>query len=444
MDQSTNGETEQTGAPAEEQESDRLAHAVSTEQRPRLDFPVVGIGASAGGLEAFIEFFEAMPADAGIAFILVQHLSPDRESMVADILGKHTEMPVVQVEEHMAVKPDHVYVIRPGRTLTIHNGRLHLGARLSEPGHNRPVDDFFRSLAEEQRERSIGVILSGMGSNGTAGAEAIKAVGGILIAQEPESAKFPSMPRMLMDSGNADYVLKPHEMPERLLRYVAHPYARGQQLAQAEAKRNAEALQEIIAVIRARTRRDFSGYKRATVVRRIERRMGLNQIESLAEYATYLRQSSAEAPALADDLMINVTGFFRDAEAWQVMAEKVISPLLAEREADSAIRCWVTACSSGEEAYTLAMLLSEEAERIGKPFDIKVFATDLAERSLAKARAGVFPLGIESEITPDRLDRYFERDDSTYRIRAELRELVVFAPQNVVQDPPFSRLDIAT
>ncbi|MCC6493553.1 MAG: PAS domain-containing protein, partial [Pirellulales bacterium] len=385
-----------------------------------------------------------MPSDAGMAFVVIQHLPPDRESMVSSILAKHTQMPTHEVEDGTEVQPNQVYVIRPGRTMTIRDGRLHLGEPLDAPGHRRPVDDFFRSLAEEQRQRAICIIMSGMGSNGSSGAENIKAVGGLAIAQDPESAKFPSMPRHLLESGNADFVLRPQEMPEVLLRYCSHPYVVSNSLASIAARRDMHALSEILSVLRARTRRDFSGYKKPTVLRRIQRRMGLHQVPSLSEYATLLRQSSSEAPSLADDLMIHVTGFFRDAEAWEMLRRCVIDPLIAAREEGSSIRCWVTACSSGEDAYSLSMLLWEAAEAANKTFDIKVFATDTAERSLSRARTGMFPLGIEAEVSPERLGRFFDRDDAIYRVKKELRELVVFAPQNVIQDPPFSKLDICT
>jgi two-component system CheB/CheR fusion protein len=425
------------------EEHDRQAQAVDREEAPRLPFPVVGIGASAGGLEAFIEFFEAMPDKPGMAFVLVQHLPPDRESMIAEILTKHTRMPVEQIEDGMKVERNHVYVIRPGHTLTIKEGALHLGESLTKSGHNRPVDDLFRSLAEEQRERSICIIMSGMGSNGTQGAEIIKAVGGMAIAQEPQSAKYPSMPQHLLDSGNADFVLKPSEMPEVLLRYVAHPYVQGAALESA-AQREVQSLGEILNVLKTRTRRDFNGYKKPTVIRRVQRRMGLNQIDTMEEYARYLRQTPLEVSSLSDDLMIHVSGFFRDADAWEVVRQKVIVPLVQERESGETVRCWVAACSSGEEAYTLAMLIMEAAEAAGKTFDLKVFATDTADRVLARARLGIYPLGIESEIEPSRLERFFERHDAIYRVKKELREMVVFAPQNLIQDPPFSRLDFCS
>lgn len=438
--------TELNGQQPEEQ-PDREAQPVDAEQSPRLPFPVVGIGASAGGLEAVSELLDAMRPDAGLAFVLVQHLAPDRESMMAEILARHTTMPVRQVEDGMKVEVDHVYVIRPGHVLTIHDGRLHLGPQLDGPrAANRPIDDFFKSLAEEQRERAICVIMSGMGSNGTAGAQTIKAVGGLCVAQDPESAQFPSMPRHLIDAGYADYVLRPAEIPDALLTFAGSPYARGGQEAEAQPTLDREQhhLREILAILRTRTRKDFTGYKRPTVLRRVQRRMGLARVSSLADYARHLRQSPNEVASLADDLLIHVSGFFRDPEAWAALRERAIFPLVASRESGATVRAWVTACSSGEEAYSLAMLLMEESDRTGKNLDIKVFATDLAERALAHARSGVYAGGIESEISQERLARFFIKEDEVYRARQELRDRVVFAPHNILLDPPFSRLDIAS
>lgn len=425
-------------------ERDRQAMPVDAEELPRLAFPVVGIGASAGGLESFTDFFKVMPPDSGMAFVLIQHLPPDRESMIAEILSRHTTMKVQQVRDKMEVLADHVYVIRPGHTLTIKDGLLHLGDDVEKPRHTRPVDDFFRSLAEEQRERAICVIMSGMGSNGTAGAQAVKAVGGVCIAQAPESAQFPSMPRHLIDAGYADYVLTPAEMPDVLVGYARHPYAGDRDSASGKLHIEQHHLREILAILRTRTRKDFSGYKKPTVLRRIQRRMGLNRVTDIGQYAKILRQSPTEATGLGDDLLIHVTGFFRDAQAWEALRQQVIVPLVQGRAAREPIRCWVAACSSGEEAYSLAMLLVEECESAGRNLDIKVFATDTAERTLGNARNGVYPGGIEGEIPPERLARFFDRDDAIYRVRQELRERVVFAPQNVLNDPPFSRLDIVT
>ena len=431
--------------PSVEEGPDRSTMAVDLEQPPRLPFTVVGIGASAGGLEALIEFLDHLDANTGMAFVVVQHLPPQRESLLADILSKHTDMAVLQVEDGMAVEPNHVYVIRPGNTMTITDGKLHLGAPLEKRGHERPVDDFFRSLAQEQRERAVCVVFSGMGSNGTAGAQMVKAVGGVCVAQEPDSAKYPSMPRSLIDAGYSDYILRPADVPDALVKYAAHTYARGGgKSPDLIARRDQKLLAEAMSVLRSRVRHDFSGYKKPTVVRRLQRRMGLNHVNSLGDYVKLLRQTPAEATALADDLMIHVTGFFRDADAWQSLRERVVAPLVNDRPDNATIRCWVTACSSGEEAYTLAMVLLEEADRVGKQFDVKVFATDLAERSLVHARTGVYPNGIESEMSPERIARFFDKDDGSYRVKRSLRELVVFAPQNLLQDPPFSRMDICT
>ena len=432
--------------PEPTEQHDRLAAPVGDEEPPRLPFPVVGIGASAGGLEAFFEFFDAMPPDSGMAFVIVQHLPPDRESLLVELLARRTKMPVREIHDRMLVEPDHVYVIRPGRVLTIKDGLLHLGRPLNKGTRagDRPVDDFFKSLAEEQRERAVAIVLSGAGSNGSAGAQAIKAVGGLCLAQTPATAGFPSMPRHVIDQGHADFILRPQEMPELLLRYVRHPYASGAAAAVQAAFRDQEAFGEVLAVLRTRVRQDFGGYKKPTVLRRIQRRMGLAQLFDMAQYARSLRQNPAEVQALADDLLIHVTGFFRDADAWESLRARVVEPLVAARQDEETVRCWVTACSSGEEAYSLAILLAEAADAADKVLDIKVFATDMAERSLGHARSGVFPGGIETEVSPERLDRFFEREDSVYRVRRELRDMVVFAPQNILQDPPFSRLDIAT
>ena len=434
-------------APRPDEGADRLAQPVDDEQPPRLPFLVVGIGASAGGLEAVAEFLDAMRPDSGMAFVLVQHLAPDRESHLVEILARRTAMPVLQIEDGQAVEPDRVYVIRPGHQLTIRDGRLRLGPQLGTPrAANRPVDDFFRSLAEEQRERAVCVVMSGMGSNGAAGAQAVKAVGGLCIAQDPDSAQFPSMPQHLIDSGYADFILPTADIPEVLLAYASNPYTRGgrETVAEDGLQREQQHVREILAILRTRTRQDFSGYKQPTLLRRVQRRMGLARIGSVAEYARNLRQSPTEVTTLADDLLIHVTGFFRDPEAWEALRHRFIAPLVEAREGGGGLRAWVTACSSGEEAYSLAMLLVEESERVGKPLDIKVFATDLADRTLAQARAGAYPGGIESEINPERLDRFFVRDDAIYRVKPVLRDRVVFAPQNVLQDPPFSRLDIVT
>jgi len=415
--------------------------------RSVLPFPVVGIGASAGGLDALRSFFGAAATDTGMAFVVIQHLPPDRETLMAEILGRCTSMPVLQVQEGMRLQANHVYVIRPAYTLTLNRGSFALNSPLTERGHRRPVDDFFRSLADEQREKSVAVILSGMGTNGTSGAQAIKAAGGLCLAQDPDSAEFPGMPLSLIHAGYADQILKPAEMPKVLATYARQPYIdsdRADPHAQSILAHERQHLNEVLAVIRTRTGRDFTGYRRPTVMRRVQRRMGLIAMQRLQEYAAYLREHSEESVALANDLMINVTGFFRDPQAWEALRGAALQPLIAERQNGSTIRVWVTACSSGEEAYTLAILLAEEAERAGKSFEIKIFATDTADKSLGLARSGVYPGGIEGDVPLDLLDRYFDKDQEVYRVKKHIREMVVFASQDVLRDPPFSRVDLCT
>jgi len=416
--------------------------------RARCPFPVVGIGASAGGIDALKAFFAATTPDSGMAYIVIQHLPPEHPSLMAEILGRCTSMPVAQIEPGMSVAPDHVYVIRPGYTVTLEACRLHLGEPVERRGHRRPVDDFFRSLAQQQHENAIAVVLSGTGTNGSAGAQAIKAAGGLCIAQDPDSAEFPGMPQSLIYAGYADQVLRAEEIPAALRQYVQHPFldlnTKGRARVEQEIERHRQDLAEILAIIRSRTGHDFVPYKPPTILRRIDRRMGLLGVTSLADYAGCLKERTDEITALANDLMINVTGFFRDPEAWDAFRESVIQPLVAERAPDDTIRAWVTACSSGEEAYSLAMLITEEAERVGKSVGIKIFATDTADKSLAFARAGIYPGGIEGDVSAERLERFFDRDEQTYRVKKTLRDQVVFAPQDVLHDPPFSRVDIVT
>jgi two-component system CheB/CheR fusion protein len=415
-------------------------------RKAHLPFPVVGIGASAGGIQALEEFFTNVDTDSGMAYVVVQHLSPDHTSMLAEILGRDAKIPVEEIKDGAVVLPNQVYVIAPGFTLTLERGKLHLGDPVECYGHRRPVDDFLKSLAEEQMEMAIAVILSGTGTNGTAGCQAIKAGGGICIAQDPDTAAFPGMPQSLIHAGYADQVLKPDEIPGVLKRYVGRPYLgvedRGLDDEDAVLRDRAQ-VREIIEVLRARTRHDFAGYRKPTLLRRVQRRMSLMACETLSDYGAVLRENPEEVTSLSNDLMINVTGFFRDPEAWEALRTSVIAPLIASRTGDQPLRAWVTACASGEEPYTLAMIIAEEMRGRDR-IEVKIFATDTADRSLALARAGVYPAGIEADITPERLERFFEKDEHTYRVRKEIRDMVVFAPQDVLRDPPFSRVDLCT
>jgi len=416
--------------------------------RAVLPFPVVGIGASAGGIEALNALFDGLPRECAMAFVVVQHLPPERDSLMAEILTRHTSMPVLQVTAGLALQVGHVYVTRPGFTVTLERGAFKLGEPVEKRGHRRPVDDFFRSLADMQQEKAIAVVLSGMGTNGTAGARAIKAAGGLCFAQSPESAEFPAMPTSLIHAGYADQVLAPGEIGRAIVQYVRYASldAEGSAAARAQEilQRERQHLSGILAILRAHSGHDFSGYKKPTLLRRLQRRMGLASLFTLADYAARLTDSADEVRALANDLMINVTGFFRDPPSWEGLRELVVRPLVSEWRSNIPIRAWVAACSSGEEAYSLAMLLAEEISRCGRKIEVKIFATDAAVKSLELARAGVYPGGIEGDLSVERLDRFFDRDEHVYRIRKEIRDMVVFAPQNVLRDPPFSHVDICT
>jgi two-component system CheB/CheR fusion protein len=404
-------------------------------------FPIVGIGMSAGGLEAAIEFLKAMPPDSGMGFVIVQHLEPTRKSLLAELLGRHTKMPVIEVEDGMAVQPDHVYVIIPAQTLLIEDGVLRLIEPAESRGRRHPIDHFLQALAIDRKTVAIAIILSGAGSNGSGGIQDIKLAGGLCIAQAPATAKFDSMPRHAIASGAVDYVLEPADMPAVLMRYAHHSYIAGDNAAQI-ASATKSSFGDVLALIRARSGYDFRQYKRSTLTRRTHRRMGLAGLESLDDYVARLRDDPVELQALVRDMMINVTGFFRDAEAWDALDREVIGPLVQQADADQPLRVWIPACSTGEEAYTVAMLLAEHAETSKKGLKVKIFATDLADTNLSSARRGIYPSSMVEHLSPERLDRFFEKTGESYRIRREVRETVVFAPQNVLADPPYSKMDL--
>ncbi|TGT91258.1 MULTISPECIES: chemotaxis protein CheB [unclassified Mesorhizobium] len=411
---------------------------------PNAAIPVVGIGASAGGIEALGSFFDVMPADSGCAFVVVLHLDPKRESEMARILGTRTRMPVLQVEDGMKLAPDHVYVIAPDTDLKLVEDRLEV-SRPSEPrGHRHPVDVLFASIARERRERSVAIVLSGTGSNGTEGLKEIRAEGGMSMVQAPGTAKFDGMPRSAISAGLADHVLAPEKMPEALLAYVHHGYVSAPAEVEAVVPKGEATIEDVLEVVRARDGHDFGSYKRNTLRRRVHRRMGLRNIATLADYLDDLRTNSPEVTMLVADLMISVTAFFRDAEAWKTLGELVIAPLVTERESGGSVRVWVPACATGEEAYSIAMAITEYAEACGKRFDLKVFATDAQEVNLRKARDGIYPAAALADFPPERIRRFFEKLDGSFQVGKELRDMVVFASQNLLRDPPFSRLDIVS
>ena len=406
--------------------------------------PVVGIGASAGGIEALSSFFDAMPADSGCAFVVVLHLDPKRESEMARILRAHTKMPVAQVEDGMQLLSDHVYVIAPATEIKLSGGRLEV-SKPSEPrGQRHPVDVLFASIATEQRERSVAIVFSGTGSNGTEGLKEIRAEGGMSLVQAPETAKFDGMPRSAIAAGLADHVLAPERMPETLLAYIHHDYVAASDRAESVSPLGEATIDQVLDMVRARDGHDFGYYRRNTLRRRIHHRMGLRNIETLADYLKELHANPEEVATLVADLMISVTGFFRDPEAWRALGELVIAPLVAERENGRPVRIWVPACATGEETYSIAMLITEHAEAAGKRFDVKVFATDAQEDNLRKARDGIYPAAALADFPPERVRRFFERIDGSFQVSKELRDMVVFAQHNLLRDPPFSRLDIVS
>lgn len=425
-------------------ESDQSQIAVIDAALEVATVQVIGIGASAGGIEALSRFFDAMPTDSGCAFVVVLHLDPKRESELARILSAHTTMPVTQVEDGMRLAMNCVYVIAPDSDLKVSRGELHVSSPMEPRGHRHPVDVLFSSLAGDQRERAIAIVLSGTGSNGTEGLRDVRAEGGMSLVQSPETAKFDGMPRSAISAGMADHILAPEKMPETLLAYMGHGYISAPAAIEATSPDGKATVSQLLELLRARGGHDFRNYKRSTLKRRVYRRLGLKNIKTLDEYINELRSNTDEVSTLVGDLMISVTSFFRDPDAWIALAEQVIVPMISERESGASIRVWTPACSTGEEAYSLAMLITERAEEAGKRFDLKIFATDPQEMNLRKARDGIYPAAAVSGFPASRLSRFFERLDGSYQVSKELRDMVVFAPHNLLSDPPFSRLDLVS
>ena len=410
---------------------------------PPPPFPIIGIGASAGGLEALEQFLRHVPEDSGMAFVIVQHLDPTHRGIMPELLQRATGMVVEQVKDHMTVQPNCVYVIPPNKDLSLLRGTLHLFEPATPRGLRLPIDFFFRSLAEDQRERSVGVILSGMGSDGTLGLRAIKEMAGIALVQEPTSAKFDGMPRSAIDAGLADIVAAPEELYERLVAYFGHAPLIAQPPA-ALKDRDQSGLDKIVILLRTHTGHDFSLYKKNTLYRRIERRMSLHQIDRIAHYVRYLQENSQERDLLFKELLIGVASFFRDPVAWTELREQILPALLASRPDGGQLRAWAAGCSTGEEAYSLGIMFKEALAELSpaKPFSLQIFATDLDRDAIDKARQGVYPENIAADVSPERLRRFFIREERGYRIGKEVREMVTLATQNIIMDPPFTKLDL--
>jgi chemotaxis protein methyltransferase CheR/two-component system CheB/CheR fusion protein len=408
---------------------------------------VIGVGASAGGLEALEDFFSHVLTPCSAAFVVVQHLDPTQKSIMSKLLQRITQMKVTQARNRMKVEPNCVYVIPPDKDLSILHGSLFLLDPANRRGLRLPIDFFFRSLADDQRERAVGVILSGMGSDGTIGLRAIKENAGLSLVQSPESAKFDAMPRSAINAGLADIVAPADELPEQIMAFLNHSPRGVPNDVELKLKLTpASSLEKIVIILRERTGNDFSLYKENTLYRRIERRMGLHQLKSVELYARYLRENLQEQDLLFKELLIGVTHFFRDQEVWAQLRSVSLPALLANYPEGKELRAWVTACSTGEEAYSLAMTVMDVLDDV-KPkgyFKLQIFATDLDNDAINIARLGRYPENIEADIPLEKLNRYFVKEESGYRINKQIRDMVVFAPQNIIMDPPFTKLDIIT
>jgi len=432
--QPVNSETEQDLSPPA---------GITPSQHKRALFPIVGIGASAGGLEALEQFLRHVPQQSGLAFVIIQHLDPTHKGVMPELLQRATGMEVFQARDRMEVKPDCVYVIPPNKDMSILHGHLYLFEPAAPRGLRLPIDFFLCSLADDLQEHSIGVILSGMGSDGTMGLRAIKEKAGLALAQEPVSAKFDSMPRSAIEAGLVDLVAPAEDLPATIIECLRHtPFITRNGLVQEE--KDQSSLEKVLILLRTRTGHDFSLYKKNTVYRRIERRMGIHQIGRIASYVRYLQENPQEVELLFRELLIGVTSFFRDPEAWEVLQEESIPALLADLPAGGMLRAWSAGCSTGEEAYSLAIAFREILEKV-KPAEnitLQIFATDLDRDAIDKARQGVYLPHIAAGVSPERLKRYFIKEGDRYRVGKEIREMVTFATQNVIMDPPFTKLDI--
>ena len=421
----------------------------SPEDRSADRFPVVGIGASAGGLEAFTQLLHHLPIDTGMAFVLVQHLDPNHPSLLSEILARATQMSVQEAQEGMAIAPNQVYVIPPNTVMTIAQGKLHLIQRESARRTSKAVDTFFNSLAEERGSKAIAVVLSGGDGDGTQGLEAIKAAGGITFAQSEDSAQVTNMPNTAIATGQVDFVLPPEAIATELANISRHPYVStpaatltAANLATEDLSELTDALTTIFSLLQTAFGVDFTHYKRTMIQRRIFRRMALYHLEQLSDYVRYLHESLPEVQALYQEILIHVTSFFRDAAVFETLKREVFPALLRDRPADLPIRIWVAGCSTGEEAYSIAICLLEFLSHQPRQPQIQIFATDVSDLTIEKARMGIYLPSQVMDVSPDRLQRFFVSVEGGYQISKTVRERCVFARQNLIGDPPFSRLDL--
>lgn len=426
--------------------SGRVRKARRLPEKPASRFSgyVVGIGASAGGLDALERFFRAMPMDSGAAFVVIQHLSPDHKSMMANLLARHTRMPVITVEDAMQIEPSKVYLIPPGNLMSASEGQLHLSPK-NPRGLSLPIDLFFTSLAQEYGNRAIGVILSGTGSDGTRGAVAINAAGGLLLAQDPESAKFDGMPRSVIVTGLVDEILTPEALGPRILDHIQHlPHTSLIKPEQPDLPLDRDSpMEEILHLLHQQGGVNFHEYKPATVVRRIERRMQVRHVPDLEHYLSLLESDRSEALTLRREILIPVTNFFRDSDSFEALAQSIVN-LVREHSDGQPLRVWVAGTSTGEEAYSIAILFAEAFDQIKRWPSLKIFATDVEQQNIEAAGAGVFSEAILAEVSPERLERFFFKRGNHYVVKADIRQNIVFARHNLLEDPPFTRMDLVT
>lgn len=408
----------------------------------KLPFPLVGIGASAGGIGALERFFENVPADSGMAFVILLHLDPTRDSIVASMVKKNAKIDVQDIIDASPVEPNNAYMLPPNKNVRLEEGKLFLEKPDAPRGLRLPIDHFFRSLAKAQGEEAIGIVLSGTGTDGTLGLKEIKAHGGIIMVQDPNTTEYSGMPQSAIASIAVDYISSPEQLPGILLSYVENN-ANGTKLkSEYSIEEMDRLLNQINDLIRDHLGRELSVYKKSTIVRRIERRMALNQINTLDNYITFLKDNPVEVESLFNEVLIGVTHFFRDEDAFRALDEKVISVLLKDRGEDDPIRVWVTGCSSGEEAYSIAMLLDDSINRSGQRIKVQIYATDIDSRAIDKARNGVYPENILAELSPDKIEKYFIKEENVYRVKKTIRRMIVFAQQDTLSDPPFSNIDL--
>jgi two-component system CheB/CheR fusion protein len=432
---------EKTNAPDSADPAERSVDPVvpAEDAKPASPF-VVGIGASAGGFEALEQFFSAMPDDCGACFVVVQHLSPDHKSLMVELLSKHTRMRVRQAEEDVPLTRDTIFLIPPKAVMTVSAGRLHLAAREDRPIPNYPIDVFLNSLAEDAGDKAVAIILSGTGSDGSRGIRAIKQEGGMVMVQDVDSAKFDGMPRNAIATGLADFIMPPSRMPDELLKYLLHPFVKDKPRSQPSLREDDDRLRQIYLILKQHTGVDFTHYKQSTVLRRIERRLTINHIDGLTDYVAALHANPDEASALYKDLLIGVTNFFRDPEAFETLRRRALPEIF--RTSRGPVRIWTAGCSTGEEPYSLAMLVKEYMESVGETREVKVFATDIDRSALEFAGAGQYPESIAADLSRERLQKFFLRRGDGYQVVKSIREMVIFAAHNVLKDPPFNKIDL--